>query len=99
MYSVPKEINIVQARDTCCVLVQTYASDFNRFRMEEVPRHLKDKYHLTTLHEELKVCVRLTPQSLCSDKHLLSVDEGSAKLVSHCMLLYCSVAHLLSVSQ
>jgi len=36
-----------------------YASDFNRFRMEEVPRHLKDKYRLTTLHEELKVRMKL----------------------------------------
>jgi len=30
--------------------------------MEEVPRHLKDKYHLTTLHDELKV--RLSPPSV-----------------------------------
>jgi len=41
------------------VLAQMYASDFNRFRMEEVPRHLKDKYRLTTLHEELKVRMKL----------------------------------------
>jgi len=34
--------------------------------MEEVPRHLKDKYHLTTLFEELRVCIRLTLQTLCS---------------------------------
>jgi len=39
----------------CMHCAQMYASDFNRFRMEEVPRHLKDKYHLTTLHDELKV--------------------------------------------
>jgi len=37
----------------CCW--QMYASDFNRFRMEEVPKHLKQKYHLSTLHDELKV--------------------------------------------
>jgi len=44
---------------TCSVDVctQTYASEFNRFRMEEVPRHLKDKYHLSTLYDELKVRV------------------------------------------
>jgi len=47
-----------------CGCAQAYASDFNRFRMEEVPRRLKDKYHLTTLHDELKVRVNahwLTP--------------------------------------
>ena len=41
----------------CYGCAQAYASDFNRFRMEEVPRRLKDKYHLTTLHDELKVRV------------------------------------------
>jgi len=35
--------------------MQMFASDFNRFRMEEVPKHLKQKYRLTTLNEELKV--------------------------------------------
>jgi len=55
--------NNIEARDASCVLAQIYASDFNRFRMEEVPRHLKDKYRLTTLHEELKVCVKLSTKS------------------------------------
>jgi len=50
-----------------CSCGQMYASDFNRFRMEEVPKHLKDKYHLTTLHEELKVRMMLM-LNLCCDE-------------------------------
>jgi hypothetical protein len=45
--------------------LKMYSSDFNRFRMEEVPRRLKDKYRLQALHDAL--------QDMHADPRLMSL--------------------------